>query len=61
MPFIRLAVILAAIAIGVSVVMYLFSRDERYLRFAWRLFQIVAVGLMAFFGLMIAEKLLVAL
>jgi len=57
----RIAGLFAAIGRGVLVLMYLFSGERRYLRYAWRLFQVllgvVLVALLLLFG----ERLLVAL
>lgn len=53
--------LLAALALGVLVLAYLFTGDRRYLRYAWTLFQavlgLVLFGLLLLFG----ERLLVAL
>jgi hypothetical protein len=57
----RVVGLLAAVGLGLLVLLYIISGDRRYLRFAWRLFQVslavVLVILLLFFG----ERLLVAL
>jgi len=59
MLLIRIIGLLAAIGLGVSVLMYMLSGERRYLHFAWRLFKysifVVALMLMLFLG----ERLLV--
>lgn len=44
MLLLRLVGILALVSVGVALVLYLLSRDRRYLRFAWR----VLLGSLAF-------------
>lgn len=61
MLILRLVGALALIAIGVALVLYLFTRDRRYLRFAWRVLQfavLLAVVVMVFY--LIERLLLVA-
>ena len=58
MLLLRLIGILALIAIGVSLALYAWSRERRYLRFAWRVLMatvVFALLLMAFYA---AERLL---
>jgi hypothetical protein len=57
---IRVIGLLAAVGLGVLVLLYLFTGDKRYLQYAWRLFQVV-LGLVLF-GLLLlfGERLLVA-
>lgn len=60
MFLIRVVGVLAAIGLGVLVLLYLVSGDRRYLRYAWRLFQVV-LGLVLFaLILLFGERLLVA-
>ncbi len=40
MLLLRIVGLLAALAIGASVVMYIVSGDRRYLRFSWQLFKV---------------------
>jgi hypothetical protein len=61
MLILRLVGALALIAIGVALVLYLFTRNRRYLRFAWRVLQfavLLAVVVMVFY--LIERLLLVA-
>lgn len=59
MLLLRLIGLLALIAIGVSLALYAYSRQRRFLQFAWRVF----LGTLAFALLLIAfyaaERLLV--
>jgi hypothetical protein len=59
MLLLRLVAILAAFAIGASVLAWIVSRDGRYLQLAWRIGKgsvIVALAVMALFA---AERLIV--
>jgi len=53
----RLIGILALIAIVGSIALYLFTRNRRYLTFAWRVFQFAIVFLLAFLALYVLERL----
>lgn len=54
----RIGGVLTAIALALLVLLYLISGDRRYLRYAWRLFQ-VALALVVFFLLLLfGERLL---
>lgn len=54
----RIGGVLTAIALALLVLLYLVSGDRRYLRYAWRLFQ-VALALVVFFLLLLfGERLL---
>lgn len=58
MLILRLIGIFALIAIGVSLTLYVIRREQRYLRFAWRIFigtLVFAALLMVFY---VAERLL---
>jgi len=58
MLLLRLVGILALVSIGVCFALYAVSRDQRYLRFAWRVFLatlVFAVLLMLFYAV---ERLL---
>ncbi len=61
MLLVRIVGVLAAIGLGILILLYLISGDRRYLGYAWRLFQVclgvVLVALLLLFG----ERLLVAL
>lgn len=58
MLMLRLIALLALISVGVSLALYAYTRNRRYLRFAWRVFLVTlvfALLLMAFYA---AERLL---
>jgi len=57
MLVLRLIGILALIAIVGSIALYLFTRNRRYLTFAWRVFQFAIVFLLAFLALYVLERL----
>jgi hypothetical protein len=54
----RLFVYLALISIAVAVAMFLFTRDVRYLRFAWQLFKFSVVLLLVFAALLMMGRLI---
>ncbi|MCL4471820.1 MAG: hypothetical protein M1547_12065 [Gammaproteobacteria bacterium] len=54
----RLLAFLGLAAIAVSVVIFLFTRDLRYLRFAWQLFKFTLVFLLVFAALMMMGRLI---
>jgi len=57
----RAAGLLAALGLGILVLLFLVTGERRYLRYAWRLFQVV-LGLVLFSLLLLfGERLLVAL
>lgn len=53
----RLVGLLVLITIGVAMVLYLFTRNRRYLTFAWRVFQFAVVFLMVLMALYVLERL----
>ncbi len=57
MVVLRLIGILVLITIGLALVLYLFTRNRRYLTFAWRMFQFAVVFLMVFMALYVLERL----
>lgn len=57
----RLIGLLVLITITGSVVMYLFTRNRRYLAFAWRVFQFAFVFLLIFMALYVLERLVLVL
>ena len=61
MVVLRLIGILALITIGLGLVLYLFSRNRRYLTFAWRVFQFAVVFLMVFMALYVLERLVLVI
>ena len=57
MLVLRLVGILVLIAIVGAIVLYLFTRNRRFLTFAWRVFQFAIVFLLAFLALYVLERL----
>lgn len=57
MLVLRLVGILVLIGIVGAIALYLFTRDRRYLTFAWRLFQFAFVFLLVFLSLYVLERL----
>jgi hypothetical protein len=55
----RLAAVLVAIALGASLVMWLFTRDRKYLRFGFRVFQFAVFAVLAVLALMALERVAV--
>ena len=56
MLLLRLAAILVVITLGVSFVLFLFTRQRRYLNFAWKLFRFAVIFALIFFALFILER-----
>lgn len=61
MFLLRIVGILAAIAIGTGIVAYLFTRDRKYLGFAWRVTKYALIFALALFALLAVERLIVIL
>jgi len=57
MLVLRLIGILTLITIVGSIGLYLFTRNRRYLTFAWRVFQFAFVFLVVFLALYVLERL----
>ena len=57
MVILRLIGLLVLITISVSFALYLFTRNRRYLMFAWRAFQFAIVFLLVFMALYVLERL----
>lgn len=57
MVVLRLVGVLVLIAIAGSLALYVFTRERRYLNFAWRVFQFAVVFLMVFMALYLLERL----
>jgi hypothetical protein len=57
MLVLRLVGILVIVAIVGSLALYLFTRNRRYLTFAWRIFQFAFVFLVIFMALYVLERL----
>ncbi len=59
MLLIRVIGLLAAIGLGVSVLMYMLTGERKYLHFAWRLFRYSLFVVVLILLLFLAERLLV--
>jgi hypothetical protein len=57
MLVLRLVGVLVLVAIAGSLALYLFTRNRRYLTFAWRIFQFAFVFLLIFMALYVLERL----
>ena len=57
MLVLRIVGALALIAIGAALAMYLFTRNRRYLRVAWRVLQFAFLFLLAFMAFYVLERL----
>ena len=61
MVVLRLAGLLVLITIASSLALYLFTRNRRYLTFAWRVFQFAFVFLLVFMALYVLERLVLVI
>jgi hypothetical protein len=61
MIVLRLVGLLVLITIAGSLALYLFTRNRRYLSFAWRVFQFAFIFLLVFLALYVLERLVLAL
>lgn len=59
MLLLRVIGLLAAIALSVSALLYMFSGERKYLRFAWRLFKYSLFLVVLILLLFLSERLLV--
>jgi hypothetical protein len=59
MLLLRVVGLLAAIALGVSALLYMLSGERKYLRFAWRLFKYSLFVVVLILLLFLCERLLV--
>ena len=59
MLVLRIVALLAAIAVGASVLAWAFTGNRKYLRFAWRVFQFALVATLGFLALLFFERLVV--
>ena len=55
----RIAAIVVVLVTAAGVVLYLLTRDRRYLRFAWQVFKYALVFALLLFGLLILERVIV--
>jgi hypothetical protein len=61
MLVLRLVGILVLIAVAGSLALYLFTRNRRYLTFAWRVFQFGLIFLLVFVTLYALERVILVL
>ncbi len=54
----RFAALGVLIAVAVLVSMWLFSRDRRYLSYAWKIIRLAIIAALVFFGIYILERVL---
>ncbi len=59
MLMLRLVAVLVVIALCASLVMWLFTRDRKYLRFAFRVFQFAVFAVLGALALMVLERVFV--
>ena len=55
----RFVAYLALIAIGLALALWLFTRNRRYLNFAWQLFRFFVVLAALVLGLFVLERLII--
>lgn len=58
MIVVRIVGVIVLLAIAVSVIMWVFTRDTRYLWFAYRVMQLSVLGGLVFFGVFFLERVL---
>lgn len=58
MVVIRLILILALIAVGISLLMFAVTRNRRYLRFAWQLFKFALTLVLVFAALVMMGRII---
>jgi hypothetical protein len=56
MWLLRLLAVLTMISVAVGVVVFLFTRDTRYLQISWRMFRYALIVALLVFALMILER-----
>ena len=61
MLVLRLVGILVLITIAGSIALYLFTRNRRFLTFAWRVFQFAFMFLLAFMAFYVLERLVLVI
>lgn len=61
MLLLRIVGILAVAAIGAGILAYLFTGDRRYLGLSWRIAKYALIFVLALFGLLVFERLIVIL
>ena len=61
MVVLRLLGLLALITVAASFALYLFTRNRRYLVFAWRVFQFAVMFVLVFLALFVLERLVLVI
>ena len=61
MIVLRLVGVLALIALGACLVLFLFTRNRRYLTVAWRVLQFAFIFLIAFLALYVLERVVLVI
>jgi hypothetical protein len=59
MLLLRVAAILVVITLGASLVLYLTTRNRRYLKFSWNLFRFAVLFALVFFALLVLERVMI--
>ena len=59
MLVLRIVALLAVIAVGVSVLAWVLTGNRKYLRVAWRVFQLGLAAVLVFLSLVFLERLIV--
>ena len=57
MLVLRIAMLLALILIGGLVLAWFIGGNRKYLRLAWRVFQVILAAVLGFFALLVMERL----
>jgi hypothetical protein len=57
----RIAAILAVLATASGIVLFLLTRDRKYLRFAFQVFKYALIFALLVFGLLVLERVIVLL
>lgn len=61
MILLRLTVFLVLVGVGAAVVLYLFTRNKRYLKFAWLVMKFAFVFLLVLGVLLVLERLILVI
>lgn len=59
MLVLRIAAIVVVLAAVAGVLLFFFTRDRKYLRFAFQVFKYALIVALALFGLLVAERVMV--
>lgn len=61
MVVLRFVGMLAVITVGAALILFLFTRNRRYLGFAWRVFQFAVIFLLVVMALYVLERLVLVI